>query len=562
MGYADKPWLKSYKLGPYKLKETLAPYPEVPIFKALDDAAEKYPGRTAVLFEGRTLKYRDLKEQTDRLATALAGLGIQKGDRVNIFMENCTEYIVSTWGIQKAGGVIVPTSTLRPDEGIVHEAGNSGSKAIVCQERDFERILGLKEACGFEHIIVTSDKGYDVEPVAKSLPQGVYEFGKLIEENDPNPPQLDIDPKEDLCELPHTGGSTGLPKAVMTTHYNRHCVLMQLMPWMLAPMAPGIMGKASVLIPLALFHAFGHYIHQSAVYWGLRIILLKDPRDIEKLVSTIKEYRPFLIPVVPTQLMRLAQAKIGRLNAMALSGSAPLPDEVRKAVQKEMGSPVGEGYGLTETSGATHADLSGFGRVTGFMAKEKKSIGVPLPDTECKLVDPASGEEVPFGEEGEIVVRGPQIMKGYWPDAGNGLTEDGWLHTGDIGYMDEDGYFFISDRIKDMVNVSGMKVYTTTVDEILFKHPSVLMAAAFGVPDPKNPGSERVMAVIKLKEDEVGKVSEEDIVNYCREHLAPYAVPKYVRFKDELPLTVTEKLFKRKLREEAITDLERNGSIT
>jgi len=153
-------------------------------------------------------------------------------------------------------------------------------------------------------------------------------------------------------------------------------------------------------------------------------------------------------------------------------------------------------------------------------------------------------------------------MKGYWPDAGNGLTEDGWLHTGDIGYMDEDGYFFISDRIKDMVNVSGMKVYTTTVDEILFKHPSVLMAAAFGVPDPKNPGSERVMAVIKLKEDEVGKVSEEDIVNYCREHLAPYAVPKYVRFKDELPLTVTEKLFKRKLREEAITDLERNGSIT
>ena len=254
-------------------------------------------------------------------------------------------------------------------------------------------------------------------------------------------------------------GSTGVPKAVMITHYGRYCNLIQLMPWMMAPLAPGIIGKASVLIPLSLFHAFGHYIHQAAIFWGLRIILLPDPRDIDKLIDPIKQYRPFMIPVVPTQLMRLAQAKIGRLNALALSGSAPLPDEVRQAVQKEMGNPVGEAYGLTETGPGTHADLSGFGRITGFMSKEKKSVGVPLPDTECKLVDPATGQEVPFGEEGEIVVRGPQIMKGYWPEAGNGLTEDGWLHTGDIGYMDEDGYFFISDRIKDMVNVSGMKVY-------------------------------------------------------------------------------------------------------
>jgi len=292
MTYGDKPWLKSYKLGPYKLKETMAPYPEVPIFKALDDAAEKHPGRPAVLFEGRILKYKDLKDRTDRLAAALTGLGIEKGDRVNIFMENCMEYIISPWSIQKAGGVIVPTSTLRPDDGIVHEAGNSGSKAIICQEKDLERILGLKEACGVEHIIVTSDEGYDVEPVKKSLPKGVHEFRQLIEDNDPKPPALDIDPKEDLCELPHTGGSTGLPKAVMITHYGRYCNLIQLMPWMLAPMAPGIVGKASVLIPLALFHAFGHYIHQAAIFWGLRIILLKDPRDMEKLISTIKEYRP------------------------------------------------------------------------------------------------------------------------------------------------------------------------------------------------------------------------------------------------------------------------------
>jgi long-chain acyl-CoA synthetase len=561
MNYSDKPWLKSYKLGPYKLKESMAPYPEVPIFKVLDDAAQNHPGKTALLFEGRTLKYRQLKDQADRLAAALSRLGIEKGDRINIFLRNCMEYIISPWGIQKAGGVIVPTSTLRTDEGLIHEAGNSNSKGIICQERDLERILGIKDQCGVEHIIVTSDDGYDVQSISTSLPKGVYEFRKLLEDHEPNPPRVNIDPVNDICELPHTGGSTGVPKAVMITHYGRYCNLIQLMPWMMAPLAPGIIGKASVLIPLSLFHAFGHYIHQAAVFWGLRIILLPDPRDTDKLIDTIKEYRPFMIPVVPTQLMRMAQAKIGRLNVLALSGSAPLPDEVRQAVQKEMGNPVGEAYGLTETGPGTHADLSGFGRITGFMSKEKKSVGVPLPDTECKLVDPATGQEVPFGEEGEIVVRGPQIMKGYWPEAGNGLTQDGWLHTGDIGHMDEDGYFFISDRIKDMVNVSGMKVYTTTVDETLYKHPGVLMAAAFGVPDPKNPGSERVMAVIKLKDHYQGNVQQEDIVSFCKEHLAPYAVPKYVEFKDDLPMTVTEKLFKRQLRDEAIQNMKERGEI-
>jgi long-chain acyl-CoA synthetase len=539
----------------------MAPYPEAPVYKGLDDAVEKHPGKTAVLFEGRTLKYRELGDRTDRLAAALSGLNVKKGSRVNIFMENCMEYIISAWGIQKIGGVIVPTSTLRPDSGIAHEVGNSGSKVIICQEKDLERILGMRDACGIEHIVVTSDAGYDVKPISKSLPKGVYDFNTLMETNDPEPPQPDIDPKEDLCELPHTGGSTGLPKAVMISHYGRFCNLMQFMPWMLAPMAPGIIGKASVLIPLALFHAFGHYVHQAAIFWGMRIILLKDPRDVDKLVSTIREYRPFLIPVVPTQLMRLAQAKIGRLNAMIVSGSAPLPDEVRQAVQKEMGNPVGESYGLTETGPGTHTDLSGFGRITGFMAKEKKSIGVPLPDTDCKIIDPTTGNETPIGEEGEIVVRGPQIMKGYWPDAGSGLTEDGWLHTGDIGFMDEDGYFFISDRIKDMVNVSGMKVYTTTVDEVLYRHPGVFMAAAFGVPDPKNPGSERVMAVIQLKEKAGGQVTAADIMSYCKENRAPYAVPKIVEFREELPVTVTEKLFKRQLREEAVAGLKEKGFI-
>jgi long-chain acyl-CoA synthetase len=249
------------------------------------------------------------------------------------------------------------------------------------------------------------------------------------------------------------------------------------------------------------------------------------------------------------------------MNVIPICGAAPLPAEISAAIKKEIGTPVSEGYGLTETSPLTHFNISAFSKVTGFIPKEKSGMGVPSPDTECKLVDSDTGKEVPFGEPGEVVVRGPQIMKGYWPQPGSGLTADGWLHTGDIAAMDEDGYFHLSDRIKDMINVSGMKVYTTTVDEALYKHPAVQMAAAIGVPDPEVPGSERVMAVIQLKDGFQGKVTEEEIRSFCREHLAPYAVPKFVEFREKLPLTVTEKLFKKALRDEAIERLKGSGGV-
>jgi long-chain acyl-CoA synthetase len=250
--------------------------------------------------------------------------------------------------------------------------------------------------------------------------------------------------------------------------------------------------------------------------------------------------------------MRIAQEPLPRMNSLFLSGSAPLPVEVSKAIQQKTGVPVSEGYGLTETSTVASMNVSAFSKITGFMKKEKFGIGIPTPDTECRLVDPETDEEVPLGESGEIVLRGPQVMKGYWPDTGTGLTETGWLYTGDIAVMAEDGYMQLVDRIKDMVNVSGMKVYTTEVDEVLFAHPAVLMAAAFGVPDPEIPGSERVMAVIQLKKEHKGKVSEAEMIAYCKGRLSPYAVPKTIQFREELPMTVTEKVFKKALRDEVI----------
>ena len=559
MTYADKPWLKSYKLGPYKLEHSLAPFPQEPVYKVLDDAAAKYPGQTAVLYLERKIRYGELKVLADKLAAALIGLGVQKGDRVCVFLPNCPEFIISDWAILKAGAAMVPTSILRTDEGLVHEAGSSGSRVIICREEHLERVLGLKEKCDFEHIIVTSTAGYDIKNVSVSLPEGVLEFRKLLEKTEPLATPVAIDPKEDLCELAFTGGATGLPKGVMVTHFNRHSCILQGFPWMLKPLLRGLAGKASVFLPVPLSHSYGHYTHQAAASLGLRIILMPDPRDTPMLVEYIQKYRPFMIPTVPTQLMRIAQAKVGKMNVIPICGAAPLPREVSETIKKEMGTPVSEGYGLTETSPLTHFNISPFSKVTGFMAKEKSGMGVPSPDTECKLVDTETGEEVPFGEPGEVVVRGPQIMKGYWPEKGSGLTADGWLHTGDIAYMDEDGYFHLSDRIKDMVNVSGMKVYTTTVDEVLYKHPGVHMAAAIGVPDPNTPGSERVMAIIQLKDDYKEKVTADEIRDFCREHLSPYAVPKFVEFRDELPMTVTEKLFKKALRDEVVAKFEQTG---
>ncbi|HSF83205.1 MAG TPA: AMP-binding protein [Anaerolineales bacterium] len=552
MSYADRPWLSSYKLGPYKLEHSRGPYPQKPLSEIFDRTAQEYPGQVAILFRGGEVKYQRLKRQVDSLANALVRLGLEKGERVCLYLPNCPEFVLGYWAVIKAGGVVVPTSLLRTEEGLLHELNSSRSRYMVCQQSQLERALGTRTRTDLEKILLAPDEAEDGEGSRGSLPRGVHRIAELIAEHDPVPPQVDIDPIHDLCELAFTGGATGLPKGVMLTHANRYANIQQSLPWFMKPLLGGIKGKTSVLLSIPLFHTYGNFIHLSAINLGLRLLILPDARDTEAMLKSIQDHRPFLVPGVPTQFMRLADAGLKRSNSMLFSGSAPLPAEVAQEIRRKTGMPISEGYGLTETSSLAHINLTGFARILGFMAQEKPGIGVPIPDTECRLIDPDSGTEVPFGEPGEIALRGPQVMQGYWPEPGSGLTEDGWLFTGDIAVMDEDGYFHIVDRIKDMVNVSGLKVYTTEVDEILFKHPAVALAAAFGIPDVEIPGSERVMAAIVLKEGKKGTISEQELREYCRQHLPPYAVPKVIEFHDELPLTVSEKVFKRVLREEAI----------
>jgi len=558
---ADKPWLKGYRLGPYKLAHTLQPYPKRPVYKILDDSAAGYPTHVAIDYKDKRITYQELKLYVDKLATALAELGVKKGDKVTLILPNCPQYIISDFAVLKAGAAAVPCSILHKAADLEWEIGESGSETVICQEGSLDLVNSVKPKTKLKNIIITSTKDYSPEEskTPERLP-GSYHLRDLITEHEPRPPEVEIDPMEDLSYISFTGGSTGVPKGVMLTHYNILTNILQGIPWIYAPLSTGMKGHASLFIPTPIFHLYGHWAMQSAIYWGLRILLVPDPRDTDTIVRLMQEHRPLMVFTVPTQLMRMAQKKIGRMPVLVMSAAAPLPQEIADAVSEELRMPVSEGYGLTETSPITHVNLTAFSKITGFAPSVKLSIGLPVPDTEVKIIDQDTGKECGVGEDGEIHLKGPQVMKGFWPTPGSGLV-DGWLPTGDIGRMDEDGYFYIVDRVKDMVNISGYKVYTTVIDNILFQHPAVAMAVAIGIPDPERPGSERIKAFITLKEDYKGKVSASDIIEHCRDKCPPYAVPKFVEFREVLDLTVSEKLFKRVLRDEEVAKMKAAGLL-
>ncbi len=551
----DKPWLKSYKLGPYKLPQTKQPYPNVTVHSLLDAAAAEFPDHSACFYLGYEMSYKELKLEADRLAAALADLGIKKGDKVSTILPNCPQYVISDFGILKAGATHVPCSVLHRAADLIYEIGDSGAETVICTEMSLELVNSIKDKTKIKNIILTSIMDYSLEkPELKQVP-GVYQFRDLIASHEPRPPEVEIDPTEDLAVLVFTGGSTGLPKGVMLTHYSRTVNLVHL-AWSFEPLKIGIRGKTSALIAIPLFHQYGHAMMHFCVYWGLRMLLMPDPRDTDMLVQMLTKFRPLFGACVPTQYSRLLSKGLGRTNTMFMSSASALAPETAQNFKQQTGVPITEGYGLTETGGGTHLNLSSFSKITGFLSAEKfGSIGVPTPDTEIKIVDLETGQEAPPGKEGELWVRGPQVMKGYWPESGKGLV-DGWLPTGDVVKMDDDGYFYITDRVKDMANVSGFKVYTRLVDDVLYEHPAVADCAAIGIPDPERPGSDRIKAFIRLKPEYEGKATAEDIIGHCREKLPSFAVPKFVEFRKELPLTVTEKIFKRQLREEEIAKMK------
>ena len=550
--YGSNPWLKSYKLGPFDLATSLPEYPQTPFFFFFDQVVTKYGNSPACLYEGRVTTYRELSELVSRLAAGLKSLGVEQGDRVATILNTSPQYIIADLAIEKTGAVHVPCCPLHTARELTHEISESQARTVICLEALAEKVKSILPDTSVKDVITAADEDFSATQQTIIERPGALQLRELIERSDPQPPQVDINAFEDLALLAFTGGATGRPKAVMLTHHNIVSNTMQSLPWIMAPLEKGIVGRSSLLLGIPAFHAYGQWAIRAALFWGLNMILMPDPRDAAGIAAQLKAHSPLMAALVPTQYMRLVDHVIGRTNTSFLSGTAPLPPDVTARFKKVTGMPITEGYGLTETGPMTHFNLSSFAKITGFMPFEKKSsLGVPCVGTEARLVDPVVGSQVPVGEVGELYVKGPQIMKGYWPTPGAGLA-DGWLPTGDLCKMDEDGYFYLVDRSKDMINASGNKVYSVAVDEVLFEHPAVSLAVAIGIPDPDRPGSERVKAFVVLRGNSQGKVTPDDLIAYCKEKLSPYAVPKWIEFRESLPMTVTGKLFKKQLRDEEI----------
>jgi long-chain acyl-CoA synthetase len=295
--------------------------------KFLDDSAEAYPGQVAIEYLGTKIKYGELKVYVDKLANALAGLGVKKGDKVATVLPNCPQFIMADYAVSKTGAALVPCSTLHRTRDLEHQLGESGTETVICSDKVINRVSSIKSSTKVKNIIVTSAFDYSAKETEIKEISNAYKFKDIVEEHEPKPPEVEINPVEDLAYLCFTGGATGVPKGVMITHFNRACNVNQFM-WIFEPLWPGVKGKAAAEVAIPIFHAWGHVCTQAAIALGMRILLISDPRDIRQTVSLLKEHRPLIAGVVPTHLMKIAENQVGRLPVMFLSGAAPLPGEV------------------------------------------------------------------------------------------------------------------------------------------------------------------------------------------------------------------------------------------
>ncbi|MFC4766420.1 long-chain-fatty-acid--CoA ligase [Effusibacillus consociatus] len=549
----DTPWVTMY---PQEVPQTIN-YPKQPLSGLLEQSAREYPNHTAVSFMGKTLSYKKVLEEAYRFANGLQALGIKKGDRVGIMLPNCPQNIIAYYGALFTGAVVVQFNPLYMEREIHHQVTDSGIRILVCLDLVYPKVANASEGTSLETIIVTSIKDYLPFPknllypikvkkeglfVAVPYSDKVLSFKRLLSSSPTTPVSTEINPQEDLALLQYTGGTTGLSKGVMLTHENLIANTCQAKHWMYKCKP----GEESVLCVLPFFHVYGMTVGMNlAVMTASKMILLPrfQPGDV---LATIQKEKPTLFPGAPTMYIALLnhpdleKYDLSSIKA-CISGSAPLPLEVQERFEAITGGKLVEGYGLTEASPVTHANPIWGHRING-------SIGLPWPDTIAKVVDPATLEEVEPGKAGELIVKGPQIMKGYWnrPEETAETLKDGWLFTGDIATMDEKGYFYIVDRKKHMIIAGGFNIYPREVEEVLFEHPAMLEAAVIGVPDPYR--GETVKAFIVLKEGQT--VTEAELDKFCRERLAAYKVPRLYEFRKELPKTMVGKVLKRALQEE------------
>lgn len=550
-----KPWLSQY---PPEIPHTLS-YDPIPVQEYLTRAYRDYPEKVAIHFLGKDLTYQELYESALKFANYLRSLGIQKGDRVAIMLPNCPQNVIGYYGILYAGGIVVQTNPLYTEREIAYQMKDSGAKAILSLDILFPRISKVIKETNLENIIITGIKDYLPFPknlVYPFIQKKQYGFTVKVEHRGMNhlfpeamkvgkAQEIDVpfDFEEDVAILQYTGGTTGFPKGVMLSHKNLIANASMCDAWLYRCKK----GEETILGILPFFHVYGMTtVMILSVMLGNRMVLL--PKfDVDSALKTIDKQKPTLFPGAPTIYIGLlnhpdiAKYDLSSIQA-CLSGSAPLPVEVQEKFEEVTGGKLVEGYGLTESSPVTHANF------VWDNERIKGSVGVPWPDTEAAIFQVDSTEPMPPREIGEICVRGPQIMKGYWnrPEDTENTMRDGWLLTGDLGYMDEKGFFYVVDRKKDMIIAGGFNIYPREIEEVLYEHPAIQECVAVGVPDPYR--GETVKAYVVLKEDH--QVTEEELNAFCREHLAAFKVPRIYEFRKELPKTAVGKILRRSLVEE------------
>ncbi len=555
----NRPWLAHYDKGvPHTIE-----YPQKPLFHFLEESALKYPERACTIFKGAVISYREINAASDHMAAALVEMGVKKGDRVGIFMPNLPQFVVAYFGILKAGGAVVAINPTYPTDEILTPVNDANIEIIFTLTRFYNTLKAVREKSKLKKIIVSNLKEA-LPPVKRllftlakekkggdrldSLADGDVWMKDLLKKHANSPkPNVDISP-DDTALFQYSGGTTGVPKGAVAMHRNVVANTLQIKSWMPAL----IPGKEVVLMGIPLFHVYGMVAGMSfAMANGASMVMIPNARDLKDVLENISKYKATIFPGVPllyNGINNHADVKAGKYNLSSIkaciSGSAALMRETKEEFERLTGGKVFEGYGMSETPTATHCNpLDGINKVG--------SVGMPLPDVDIKLISLDDGEtELAQGEIGEIIVHGPQVMKGYHnmpTETANSLRKmsDGktWLFTGDIARMDEDGYFYIVDRKKELIKPGGFQVWPREVEEAIMDHPKVLEVGVGGIPDPKS--GETVKAWVVLKPGE--SLSEEELKDFCKEHLAPYKVPRYIEFRTELPKTTVGKILRREL---------------
>ena len=555
--YSCKPWLKSYDKH---VPPTITDYPQMSCAEAMREAFDGVPDRMALNYMGTSISFREFDTYSSQFAHFLIHQGCCPGDVVGVHLLNVPATFFAAIGIQKAGCVFTGISILLTAEELQYQLNDSGTKVLLTFDFNFETVKKAIVKTKVKTVVVVSIADFlpyikkTLGTLLKKIPTGeihslpnieVVRFLKAIEGRPKDLVNVKVKP-DDPCLMMYTGGTTGPPKGAVLTQANVVCHMKQMRTWT----GFNNIGEHTIASAFPLFHQAGNFLSLWAIALGASAILLTNPRDLKFMCKAMKKLKPTALINVPTlylELMKMPEFKALDFSGFQffVSGASPFPAESIREFENIVGKgKVMEVYGMTETTPLITANpMRGL--------KKVGSVGVPMVGTEVRLVDTSTGEPVPMGQPGEIVVKGPQVFKGYHnkPEENANSFRNGWFHTGDIAEMDDDGYFFIVDRLKDMVSVSGFKVFTRVVDDILMEHPDIDMAATIGIPDPKRPGSEIVASAIKLKPGiEKSDAERKKLVEYMKERVAPYKVPKVMEFMDELPLSAVGKILKRELR--------------